>query len=43
MSGNKKMCDQMFINRTRPLINQPGKIGRDAAIMSALIKLKLLF
>ena len=43
MSGNRKMCDQMFINRTRPLINQPGKMGRDAAIMSALIQIKLMF
>jgi hypothetical protein len=43
MTGNQRMCDEMFINRTRRLINQPGKMGRDAAIMRGLIQLKSMF
>jgi hypothetical protein len=41
--GSKHMCDVMFLNQIRPLVNPSNKMGRDAAIMQFAISLKLMF
>jgi hypothetical protein len=39
--GPCRMCDQIFLDKVRPLMNQRSKIGRDAALMGFVMMNKL--
>ncbi|WP_186579392.1 Parvovirus coat protein VP1-like protein [Aquibacillus kalidii] len=36
----KRMCDDIFLRQVTPFLSNPRKMGRDAAIMYRLIKMK---
>ncbi|MDL4843121.1 Parvovirus coat protein VP1-like protein [Aquibacillus rhizosphaerae] len=38
--GASPRCDQLFLNRVRPFIGQPGRIGRDATFMYRVMQQK---
>ncbi len=39
-SGNRSLCDQIFLNRLQPYLNHRGRLGRDAELMYRAIKIK---
>ncbi|WP_079526461.1 Parvovirus coat protein VP1-like protein [Halobacillus hunanensis] len=41
--GSKRMCDKMFLERLRPWMHHPGRIGRDARLMEMAMRFKTMW
>lgn len=42
-TGSRRICDEIFLNRVRPLMNQRSQIAEDARVMYQFMRLKNMF